>query len=82
MIIRNDRECKEVVIVPDDLEYKALFIEDTGIAQIYDRNGVKRKELRVPGFWDGTNDSGEMLPMGAYLVLVNGEKKLMVTIVR
>jgi hypothetical protein len=82
VLITNDYNCDELVIVPNNPPYNSLFIQDSGYARIYDRNGTMRYEMTVPAFWDGSNQTGEILPMGAYLVLVNNKKKFVVTIVK
>jgi hypothetical protein len=53
-----------------------------GIAMIFDRNGVLINELPVPGDWDGTDQSGAPAPMGTYVITVDGQKEIFITIVR
>ncbi len=80
---RNEQSCETAVLTPNnDGSLESLFIEESGLAQVFDRNGIVRKELAIPAYWDGKNDAGDVLPMGTYLIVVNGRKKMTVTIVR
>lgn len=58
------------------------FIPFQGVTKIYNRNGVLIKELLTPARWDGTDQSGEPLPMGAYVLVTDGHAEIMVTIIR
>ncbi len=79
----NRLRCETAVLTPNnDGATESLFIEESGRAQVYDRNGIIRKEIAIPAYWDGKSESGEILPMGIYLIVVNGTKKMTVTIVR
>ncbi|TRX57734.1 hypothetical protein FNH22_15095 [Fulvivirga sp. M361] len=80
---RNQQSCKNAVLTPNnDGSLESLYIEENGLAKIYDRNGVIRNEIIIPAYWDGRNESGNVLPMGTYLIIVNGTKKMTVTIVK
>ena len=79
----NQLSCKNAVLTPNnDGSLESLYIEENGLAKIYDRNGVIRNELIIPAYWDGRNESGNVLPMGTYLIIVNGTKKMTVTIIK
>ena len=80
---RNTESCQVAVLTPNnDGSLESLFIEESGLAQVFDRNGIVRRELAIPAYWDGRSETGNLLPMGTYLVVVNGRKKMTVTIVR
>lgn len=58
------------------------FISDIGEAEVYDRHGIKVSEFQTPIYWDGTDQQGQRLPMGTYLIVINGEKVIIITILR
>jgi hypothetical protein len=58
------------------------FIPHNGTVKIFDRNGVMLKELKTPAYWDGTDDSGNQVPMGNYVMLTEEGRVVNITIVR
>ena len=80
--ISKNTDCKDKVLSPDnDGIGDAYFIEQSGQASIYDRNGTLIKALPTPAFWDGTDSNSQPLPTGVYLIVVNNQQ-IQVTIVR
>ncbi len=71
------------VFSPDgDGQFDEFFIQDEGDVKIYDLGGKVVRELNSPVYWDGRNESGELLPAGYYVVLVNDTKIYRVSIIR
>lgn len=58
------------------------FIPHTGFIQVFDRNGTLLRKIETPAYWDGRDDSGNLLPMGNYLMVTNTNKAVNITIVR
>lgn len=68
---------------PDNDGWKdTYFIEETGIAKIYDVNGTEIEQLSVPAYWDGSDKYGNVLPGGFYVIIINENVVHRVTLVR
>lgn len=75
----NDRP----VFTPnDDYIDDTYYIPETGTARVYNRNGSKVAEFETPIYWDGTDNQGQKLPMGTYLIVINDEKVINITILK
>ncbi|MCP4521287.1 MAG: hypothetical protein GY827_06300 [Cytophagales bacterium] len=74
---------KSTAFTPNgDGDYDTFFIKETGSAQLISEKGELVKELETPEYWDGTDNNGNSLPLGYYILLVDGEYKYGITIVR
>ncbi len=58
------------------------FIPYEGTAIVYDRNGVERARFKAPTYWDGSDDNGNPLPMGTYLIVVDKKEVINITIIK
>jgi internalin A len=58
------------------------FIKETGLANIYNREGVLIKKLTIPANWDGTNTSGQDAPSGLYVIEINSSSSVRITLLR
>lgn len=58
------------------------FIPHTGIVKIFNRYGVMLNEINTPAYWDGTDASGNQMPMGNYVMLTEDGRIVNITIVR
>jgi len=65
----------------DDIEDR-YFIPHEGSVKIYNRDGNLIKELATPDYWDGTNNAGNLLPMGNYFIVTDTGNVVNITIVR
>ncbi|MBN2521848.1 MAG: gliding motility-associated C-terminal domain-containing protein [Bacteroidales bacterium] len=65
----------------DDIEDR-YFIPHEGSVKIYNRDGNLIKELVTPDYWDGTNNAGNLLPMGNYFIVTDTGDVVNITIVR
>jgi hypothetical protein len=61
---------------------ETFFIEKEGFAEIFDRKGNLVKKISVPAYWDGTDLSGKLLDLGYYVIVVNGNSKMYVTLLQ
>lgn len=59
-----------------------VYLETPGQAKIFNRDGVLVKNLTLPNYWDGTNNSGEPMPMGDYYVYVDGNQLKIITLLK
>lgn len=80
--IERNSECDPVFYPNGDGVADAYYIENTGSAQIYNRSGELIKELTVPAYWDGTNKKGQDVPSGLYVIVVNKDITIKVTLLR
>ena len=80
-ITRNE-QCDPVFYPNGDGVADMYYIENAGTAQIYNRSGEVVKTLAVPASWDGTNNKGQDLPSGLYVIVVNKDTTLKVTLLR
>jgi hypothetical protein len=82
LVIEKSSECDPVFYPNGDGVADFYYIENTGTAQIYNRAGEIIKELNVPGYWDGTNKKGQEAPSGLYVIVVNKDITIKVTLLR
>ncbi len=81
-ISRTD-DCNYPVLAPNSTGALAtIFIPHTGVAKIYDKNGMLQKQLFVPGNWDGTDESGHQVKMGDYYIICDDHENIIVTVIR
>ena len=82
IVIRRDETCRPDLLSPNsDGQEDTYYLPDVGTVKIFNRNGVKIKELTAPAFWDGTDNTGQLVPMGLYVIVTEG-RKIEVTVVR
>jgi hypothetical protein len=83
LIVSTDPNCDFPVISPDrDGNAEDYYIPYQGTAKIYDRYGVLMTEIPIPSTWDATDNDGNLLPMGTYAIVCEGQEPIMITIVR
>lgn len=82
--IARAENCKHPVLAPDSQgEFSSFYIPySSGIAKIYDRCGKLKKQIHLPANWDGKDESGNIVPMGDYYIVCEGEKSLTVTVIK
>ncbi|MBT1699213.1 hypothetical protein KK083_20115 [Fulvivirgaceae bacterium PWU4] len=83
LLVARDYNCNFPVISPNkDGVAEDFYIPYPGTAKIYDRSGVLMTQLPTPSSWNATNDAGQLLPMGTYIIICEGQKEIMITVVR
>lgn len=82
--IARAENCKHPILAPDSQgEFGSFYIPyHAGIAKIYDRSGKLKKQMHLPANWDGKDESGNIVPMGDYYIVCEGEKSLTVTVIK
>jgi internalin A len=79
--MKEDTKC-DLVISPDgDDRNEEYFIDTPGSIKIYDVNGVLVRNMQGPGYWDGSNNHGELVPMGLYAIIVEDKNIANITVV-
>ena len=77
------KECKDLIIAPNSTgQASSYFISSQGKAKIYDRFGILKKEMAVPANWDATDDSGNQVPMGEYIIICNESEHTSITVIK
>lgn len=76
------QNCENHVIAPNREEANKYYFENQGEIEIYDRTGELVKSLQGPAEWHGRNETGRQVPMGSYQVLINGQQKLQITVIK
>ncbi len=66
----------------DDGQDDRYFINLEGRIKIFDRNGMLKRRLTAPCYFDGNDESGSQLPMGVYMVISEKGEKVELTIIR
>jgi internalin A len=81
--IAKDQNCNNPVISPNnDGQSEDYYIPFQGTAKIYNRQGQIVNEFIVPSSWNGTDRSGNFVPMGLYVIVCDGQKEITITVVR
>lgn len=71
------------VFSPDgDGVLDSYYIEEKGVAKIYDLDGNLIHELFTPTHWDGTKRTGGLADAGYYAVVINDNKSYRVSLMR
>jgi hypothetical protein len=78
------KECQDLIISPNSTnpQFTSYYIPYEGKARIYDRFGLLKKELSIPGNWDATDNSGNLVPMGQYVIICNEDKQIVVSVIK
>lgn len=82
LVIERNSQCDPVFYPNGDGIADTYYIENTGTAQIYNRTGELIKELSTPAYWDGTTKKGQDAPSGLYVIVVNKDITIKVTLLR
>jgi len=80
-----DRDClndKPVFSPNDDGLDDRYFIRLEGKLEVFDRNGQLRRRLMGPCYFDGNDDSGSPLNMGAYMIVSEKKETVIITIIK
>lgn len=78
----NESGCRTSVISPNFGE--TLTVPFKGLVNIYDRNGRLIKRFDAPGEWDGSDQNGQTVPIGSYILIEDENRAniIKVTVIR
>jgi hypothetical protein len=84
VVISKSSDCEYPVITPDnDGDDDQYYIAHEGTARIYDKHGrIVKNRFNVPDYWDGNDEDGNSLPIGSYIIVVNGDTTINITILK
>jgi internalin A len=82
LVVPRNEQCDAVFYPNGDGVADTYYIENTGHALIYNRSGEIVKEFDVPDSWDGTDKKKQDAPSGLYLIVINKDIKIKVTLLR
>lgn len=81
--VTKKNDCVPVISPDNDGVADAYFISQSGTARIYNRYGELKKTLPIPGEWYATDEAGNTVPMGNYVIVCNNqEQKIVITVIR
>jgi hypothetical protein len=81
--IAQDNNCDNPVISPNkDGQSEDYYVPFAGTVKIYNRQGLVINEFPGPSAWNGTDRSGNLVPMGLYIIACEGQKEIVITVVR
>jgi hypothetical protein len=76
-------DCTSSVLAPNSKDgLQAIFISETGTANILNRDGALIKRLTIPAEWDGRDSNGSDVPMGDYYLFINEQQSKVITVIR
>ena len=76
-------DCTSSVLAPNSKDgLQAIFIPETGTANILNRDGAVIKRLTIPAEWDGRDSNGSDVPMGDYYLFINEHQSKIITVIR
>ena len=72
-IIIDDKkiDCEPIIINPLIEGANQYYVEGTGTAQVLNRRGIIVNEFSLPGYFYGTDNSGQVLSNGLYFIKSN-----------
>ncbi|MBO9698947.1 MAG: hypothetical protein J7604_01995 [Sporocytophaga sp.] len=76
ILIPNAEDCDNVITPNGDGMGDYYSIQATGKIKIYDKSLKVIQEFTGPGIWDGTDFRGEIVPIGLYIIVINGKDKI------
>lgn len=76
-------DCTSSVLAPNSKDgLQAIFIPETGTANILNRDGAIIKRLTIPAEWDGRDSNGNDVPMGDYYLFINEQQSKVITVIK
>jgi internalin A len=74
--------CDPVLTPNGDGIADTYYIEKTGKVSVYDLKRERVNTLQAPVVWDGTDKNGVLLDAGFYILMMEGQKPIYLTIIR
>ena len=74
--------CDPVLTPNGDGITDTYFIDKTGKVSVFNLNRELVNTLQTPAMWDGTDRNGALLDAGFYILIMEGQKPIYLTIIR
>jgi internalin A len=81
-ILNKIDNCDPVMTPNGDGITDTYYIEKKGKVAVYDLQRVLVNTLQAPIVWDGMDRNGALLDAGFYILIMEGEKPIYLTIIR
>ena len=81
-ILNSIDRCDPIITPNGDGVMDTYFIETPGKVTIYDLNRNLVNTLQAPVVWDGTDRTGTLLDSGLYILAIQGQNPIYLTIIR
>jgi internalin A len=81
-VLNKIDNCDPVMTPNGDGITDTYYIEKTGKVTVYNLQRVVVNTLQAPIVWDGTDRNGALLDAGFYILIMDGEKPVYLTIIR
>jgi internalin A len=81
-VLNRIEKCDPVITPNGDGIADNYFIEKTGKAKIYDLRRRLVNTLEAPVIWEGTDQNGALLDAGYYVLIMDNEKPVHISIIR
>jgi hypothetical protein len=82
MNITRNEMCDPVFYPDGDGILDSYYIDLKGNAKIFNIEGDLVNEMTVPAYWNGNTKNGNEAPSGLYMIVVNGNSTIKVTLIR
>ncbi|MFN6945024.1 MAG: leucine-rich repeat domain-containing protein [Cytophagaceae bacterium] len=82
MVLPRIERCDPVITPDGDGIADTYFIEETGTVAIYDVNRRLIRSLTAPAIWDATDQNGRLVDAGYYILIINNDTAINVTVIR
>jgi gliding motility-associated-like protein len=87
LIVNNSKATsqsnKEIAITPNgDGQADVFYCDEIALGKIYDRFGKVIKEVQFPGYWDGTDKNGNLVSSGYYIINLDTNKSIPISVIR
>jgi hypothetical protein len=80
--VPHNQACDPVFYPNGDGIADLYFIQAPGQAKIYNREGDVVNTITAPGYWDGTTSNGKEAPSGLYVIEINNQATIRITLLR
>lgn len=74
-------DCEHVLTPNGDGVDDLFYIDQTGYARIYNKSGKLLREFQAPGYWDGTDNYGQLQPLGLYIIRIDEKEQQKVLLI-
>lgn len=69
-------DCDNIITPDGDGIDDNFYIDKAGKAAIYSKEGKLIRELAIPSSWDGSDNTGTLVPLGYYIIIINNQEKI------